>query len=148
QPGLFDAVNLSRAHYDVANVTIARAAPSTLVCPSDPDAGWGEDLHPMLYRSFRPPGARQMITSYAANAGVMAVLLRPWGPASLPDRAGARHRHDLYPFGRKPGRDHRRHEHHDAVQRARLVDAQGPQHAELPRSQILVELGPLDPYHL
>src|SRR5262249_33635347 len=62
QSSLFNAVNFARAHYHPENITIASTGLLTLVCPSDPAAADGEDLHPGLYGSFRPPGARQMVT--------------------------------------------------------------------------------------
>ena len=80
QPAVFNAVNFAWPHYHPENVTIASTGLSTLVCPSDPAAADGEDLHPLLYGSFRPPGGRQMMTSYVGNAGVLAVWVAPWDP--------------------------------------------------------------------
>jgi prepilin-type N-terminal cleavage/methylation domain-containing protein/prepilin-type processing-associated H-X9-DG protein len=81
QPALFHAVNFSGSHFDPRNVTIASTRLETLLCPSDPVAADGEDLHPLFYESFRPPGARQMVTSYMANSGVSAVYEPPWYPS-------------------------------------------------------------------
>src|SRR5262249_49765450 len=82
QPALFNAVNFSWTYYALENVTIASAGLSTLVCPSDPAAAEGEDLHPWFYdESLRPAGARQRVTSYGGNAGVSNVYMGPWVPA-------------------------------------------------------------------
>src|SRR5262249_7942632 len=75
-----NSVNFAYAHYGPANITIAGAGLSSLVCPSDPVATEGEDLHPWLYWDFRPPGSRQLLTRYAGNSGILGVWVAPWDP--------------------------------------------------------------------
>lgn len=80
QQALYNAVNFSHWHSNPENMTIAITRLDGLLCPSDPAAAAGEDLHPW-YGSSRPVGARQMLTNYVGNAGVMSVWTGPWDPA-------------------------------------------------------------------
>ena len=61
QQALFHAVNFCRPHYDPQNVTIAGTSLETLLCPSDPVAAEGEDLHP---RSTPVPALRRAAEAY------------------------------------------------------------------------------------
>jgi prepilin-type N-terminal cleavage/methylation domain-containing protein/prepilin-type processing-associated H-X9-DG protein len=83
QQALFHAVNFSLSHYAPQNITIAGTRLETLQCPSDPVAAEGEDLHPWFYQQYRPPGARQTLTSYAGNSGVAGVIFPPWDPPTF-----------------------------------------------------------------
>src|SRR5262249_13201791 len=61
---------------------------STLWCPSDPEVKQGDDIADPRYLFYfdgtgPPPGSRQVVTSYAGNAGVSIVGYGPAWPVEF-----------------------------------------------------------------
>src|SRR5262249_2241194 len=68
QSPLYNAANFAVSAYNPSNVTVATTGLSVLWCHSDASVPEGEPLDPTYY-SYRPAGARQVFTSYAACSG-------------------------------------------------------------------------------
>jgi prepilin-type N-terminal cleavage/methylation domain-containing protein/prepilin-type processing-associated H-X9-DG protein len=88
QTALFNAVNFSRSHYHPENTTVAGTGFPTLWCPSDPDVyeeDKGADPRYLFYQdgTLPSPGYKQMVTSYAGNAGVYPTLYGPGWPVQF-----------------------------------------------------------------
>jgi prepilin-type N-terminal cleavage/methylation domain-containing protein/prepilin-type processing-associated H-X9-DG protein len=77
QVPVYDMINFTDSFYHARNATLAGVGISTLWCPSDGIVSNGEAANPLFYAQLLPPTGRQMVTSYAGNAGMWLVQLGP-----------------------------------------------------------------------
>ena len=91
QGNVFNVFNFSNGFYGASNYSFAGIAISTLWCPSDSLVAYGEPVNNRIYTyegNPPPTNPRQMVASYAGNAGMWFVQNYPcnFGGGTTPNQ--------------------------------------------------------------